>query len=329
LLESHAEIIDAEMQSAKGVWEYPVLGKLKQRFSTGQILIRIVVQAERSEILIDHLADRFSKEDGFRINVLPILATIPRTSEDEEEIGKKAEEEKSAARISREELYDNLEAAANPSIIYAIMMALSSIVAAVGILNNNVAILIGAMVMAPLLGPNVALSLATTLGDVNLARNALKSLILGSLLAAVVSIFIGLIQPVDPLAPELILRTRVGLNEALVAIAAGCAGVLSFTTAVPGILIGVTVAVSLLPPLSAFGLLIGSGNISLASGALLLFLMNIICINLAGVATFIAQGIAPRTWWDAEKAKKATLIALIVWILLLSIILIIISGIGF
>jgi uncharacterized hydrophobic protein (TIGR00341 family) len=324
LLESQAEVIDAEMQSTSGVWEYPVLGKLKQRFSTRRISIKILVQAEKSETLLDSLADKFSKEEGFRINVLPVLATVPRTSEEEEEIRKEAEKEKSALRISREELYDNLEMAANPNYIYTTMMVLSSIVAAVGIINNSVAILIGAMVMAPMLGPIVALSLATTLGDVKLARNALKSIILGSLLAAIVSILIGLIEPASPLTPELALRTRVGLNEALVAIAAGCAGVLSFTTAVPGILIGVTVAVSLLPPLVAFGLLIGSGNYSLAFGALLLFLVNIICLNLSGVATFIAQGIAPRTWWDAEKAKRATFIALFIWILLLLIIILII-----
>ena len=81
------------------------------------------------------------------------------------------------------------------------------------------------------------------------------------------------------------------------------------------------VAVALLPPLVAFGLLIGSGNYEEASGAFLLLSTNLICVNLAGVITFIAQGIRPRTWWEAEKAKKASKTALI----LLSVLLIILA----
>jgi uncharacterized hydrophobic protein (TIGR00341 family) len=332
ILKSQSEVIDAKMQQAKGVLEYPVLGLWKQQFSSEQVLIKILIEAEKSEILIDRLSNEFSGEDGFRINVLPVLATVPRATEEDVSkkfVDKKTEKEKSTARISREELYDNLESAAKSNYIYATMIILSSVVAAVGIINNNVTILIGAMVMAPLLGPNVALSLASTLGDAKLARNALKSIILGILLATIVSVLIGLIQPINPLASELVMRTRVGLNEVIVAVAAGCAGVLSFTAAVPGILIGVTVAVSLLPPLIAFGLLIGSGQIALAFNALLLFLMNIICINLAGVATFLAQGIEPRTWWDAKKAKRVALIVLSIWILLLLILIIIILLFGF
>ena len=65
------------------------------------------------------------------------------------------------------------------------------------------------------------------------------------------------------------------------------------------------VALSLLPPLTACGLFLGAGMFPEAGGASLLFLTNIICLNLAGVVTFLLQGIQPLSWWDKERAKHA------------------------
>jgi hypothetical protein len=97
----------------------------------------------------------------------------------------------------------------------------------------------------------------------------------------------------------------VGLGDIAVALASGCAGALAFTTGVSATLIGVMVAVALLPPLVTFGLLLGGGNLDLATGALSLFLMNLICVNLAGVATFLVQGIRPASWWEKDQAGNA------------------------
>jgi uncharacterized membrane protein len=66
-----------------------------------------------------------------------------------------------------------------------------------------------------------------------------------------------------------------------------------------------------------FGLLLGSGYYSESFGAFLLLVTNLICINLAGVVTFIVQGIRPRRWWEAKKAKKASRYAIIIWTILL------------
>lgn len=73
------------------------------------------------------------------------------------------------------------------------------------------------------------------------------------------------------------------------------------------------VAVALMPPPVAVGMLAGSGQFIAAMGALMLFAVNLICVNLAGVVTFIIQGVRPRTWWEAERAKKATIKAAIIW----------------
>ena len=122
----------------------------------------------------------------------------------------------------------------------------------------------------------------------------------------------------DPTIPEIASRTQAHLSDIILALASGCAGVLAFTTGASSAVIGVMVAVALLPPLTVCGLLLGTGQFSGAFGALLLFITNIICINLAGVATFLVQGVSPRAWWEADKAKKATRKALALWSLILA-----------
>jgi uncharacterized hydrophobic protein (TIGR00341 family) len=322
------EVLDARMHNVMGSWKIPVMGVWKERFSTEQVLIRMLVQAERSQSLLDLLNGHFGKEDGFRINIFDVQASLPPVPYINQLNVDVAAQRKKQERISREELHQDLEEAAKPTNIYIAMIVLSSIVAAIGVLNNNVAVIIGAMVMAPMLGPNVALSLATTLGDLSLAKSALKTNLLGILIAAILSIFIGSLLNVDPALNEIASRTHVGLMDIVLALTVGAAGALSYTTAAPAVLIGVAVAVSLLPPLVTFGLLLGAGYESMALGALLLFLVNVICVNLAGVATFLAQRIFPRTWWEAERAKKATVIAIALWIILLVVLItiIIISG---
>jgi len=77
-------------------------------------------------------------------------------------------------------------------------------------------------------------------------------------------------------------------------------------------------AVALLPPLVTFGRLLGGGHMASATGALSLLLMSLIRVNLAGVTTFLAQGIRPATWWEKDRAVKATRIALVLWAVLLT-----------
>ena len=69
-------------------------------------------------------------------------------------------------------------------------------------------------------------------------------------------------------------------------------------------LVGVMVAVALLPPIVASGILMGQCHVLAAVGMLLAFSINVVGINLAAVLTFLAQGISPRTWWEKRKTKK-------------------------
>ncbi len=316
-------------QVKKILEEYSILDIWLESLTENLILIKIIPAEDETESILDLLEKHYSNIEGFRIILLPVEATIPRPKPTKEkgsveEIPTEQESKAKAARISREELYTDITDATKLSSVYGVMVILSSVVAAIGILRENVAVIIGAMVIAPLLGPNVALSLATTLGDIDLARRAIKTNLIGIFTAFIISVILGFFLPVNPDISVIVSRAKVGVGDIILALAAGGAGALAFTTGISTVLIGVMVAVALLPPLVISGLLLGSGNWLMSIGAILLLLTNLICINLAGVITFLLQGIHPRTWWEADKAKKMTLRAVFLWILLLIVLAIII-----
>jgi uncharacterized hydrophobic protein (TIGR00341 family) len=318
--EADAEELSALLQedevSTVGFWRYQT--------GEGRAGVRVLVASEATEGLLDRLADRFGGRDDFRVIILDVEATLPRHEEEDE-----GEEETSSAepqaeedaggppmRISREELYQDVSDASSLSAVYLVTVALSTIVAGAGLLRGDVAVIIGAMVIAPLLGPNVALSLAATLGDTKLGTHAGKTLGAGIATAFAFSVLIGFFGTVDPQVPELYAKSQVGFSDVAIALAAGAAGSLAFTTGLPAAIVGVMVAVALLPPLVATGLFVSSGSLDLAVGAAVLVMTNVACLNLAAIATFLAQKVEPRTWWEAEKAKRATRIALGTWLAL-------------
>jgi uncharacterized hydrophobic protein (TIGR00341 family) len=304
----------------------------KKEQSKELLHIKLIIEAAQTEALLDRLEAAFTSIDDFRIIIASVEATIPRiektetTDKPKEPISKKIK----FARVSREELYSDIHEASRLSWLFVVMVALSAIVAAIGLLRNNTAVIIGAMVIAPLLGPNVALALSATLGDIQLAKNARKANLVGIALPLFFSALVGMIFAADPLPdemPEILSRTHVNLSDIILALAAGCVATLSFTMSLSGALIGVMVAVALLPPLVAAGILLGCAQWQPALGAALLFATNLICVNLAGISTFLIQGVRPLWWWDKQRAKKATRQAMTIWIfcLLLLILLILAS----
>jgi uncharacterized hydrophobic protein (TIGR00341 family) len=164
----------------------------------------------------------------------------------------------------------------------------------------------------------VGLSLATTLGDAKLSRESFKTLAVGVGLCFALSAGAGLLLGLPEVTHELALRSVTSYSDIILAMVSGAAGIITVTLGVPTSLVGVMVALSLLPPLIAGGLFLGAGLFPEAGGAVLLFAANIICLNLAGVGTFLAQGIRPLSWWDKERAKKATLRAALIWTALLA-----------
>jgi len=283
---------------------------------------RIVLDVEESEDVMDKLEKLFSWGGKYRLVVYEAQATLPRLREPEEETpAEKNGNGKRTARISREELYTDVLDTSVLTRNFVMLVLFSSLIAVIGLVRDNVAIIIGAMVLAPLLGPNVGLSLATTLGDSKLAQAALKTLATGIAVTLAVSTAYGLLFGLPAESTQLAERGVIAYSDVVLAIVSGAAGIISFTTGVPTSLVGVMVALALLPPLAACGLFLGAGAPSDAAGAGLLFVANIICLNLAGVTTFLLQGIQPLTWWEQKRAKAATLRGVLIWTSLLLLLL--------
>jgi len=282
--------------------------------------IKLLLDAEMAEPVLDFIENRYSLQENFRVIVTPVEAVIPRLEvEEKPEIDEDNQNSESEAkRIYREELYEDINSVSSGGRTFILLVILSAFVAAIGLLRANVAIIIGAMVIAPLLGPNMGMALAATLGDSALAKRSLKTVFTGIAFALTIAVALGWFATVDVTNPEIASRLQVSYADFVLALASGAAGALSFTSGVPGSLIGVMVAVALLPPLMVFGLLVGDGQFQTSLNALLLLMTNVVCVNVSGVAMFLYQGVRPNSWWEAKKAKKQTRIAIAVWLVLLA-----------
>lgn len=287
----------------------------------GRRAFRMLVDDSVRQPVMDALQAMFGGSENARIVVLPVDTVLPRDP---------AQADRKAA-ATREELYSQIEKGARIDSNFILLTVLSTIVAAIGLIEDNVAVVIGAMVIAPLLGPHIALAFATSLGDGELSLKALKASLTGLSIAFALSAVIGILWPVDMLrgqmliaSTEIIARTDVGLDSMALALASGAAAVLSLTTGLSSTLVGVMVAVALLPPTATFGMLIGAGHWELAIGALLLLAVNIVCVIVAAKTVFMAKAVRPRTWYQRRKAKQSVLLYGLIWAGLLTALLVII-----
>ncbi len=287
----------------------------------GLRLTTVIILSQAVEPLSDKLQERFGGEDGFRLVLLPVEATHPKLPEPEEseQNGVPSDEDEDPkwsprfGRVSREELEEDVRGSVKTGPVFLIMVGLSTLVACVGLVKNSPAIIIGAMVIAPLLGPNTALALGTTLGDLKLIRSAVRSNLVGLAQAVAMAVVFGLIMKVDPSIDEIRARTAVDLGDILVALCSGAAGAIAFTTGAPAAIVGVMVAVALLPPTAACGMLLGDGEWADAGRAAILAATNIVCINLSATAVLLIQGVRPSSWWDKDRARAASVRALVIW----------------
>lgn len=291
------------------------------------IVLRAFFIRHGAQTLVDKLQDICESEDNWRILVLPVEATAPQPEEEE---SKDEEAKRNEKRALREEIYDDVAKGASLSSDFFVLTAASTIVAALGLYADNVAAVIGAMVIAPLLGPILAISLGVALGDFKLlvraGRNAAAGLALGFLTAAAMGLMLG----VNTDSNELMSRTVAGLDSVVLALAAGVAAALSIVTGISAALVGVMVAVALLPPAAAAGIFLGAGEIGYLGRALLLLTVNIVCIMIAAQGVYFYKGVRPRTWFEKRQAGRALKInaAILASLLALLIAIIIFAPVG-
>lgn len=277
----------------------------------GRIAARLLVSPENRQNVLDALQSILISSPKARILILPVEASLS-TDTNVEETGKKT-----STTITREEIFSQVEKGAQLNTNFLLLVVLSSIVAAIGLLEDNIAVIVGAMVIAPLLGPNIAFALGTALGETGLIWQSLKAITSGVVLAVLVSILLGLVWPLPMESHELLLRTDANYSSTAIALASGAAAALSLISGVSGVLVGVMVAVALMPPAVTIGLMLSAGEMELSTGAGLLLAVNIVCINLSAKLVFLVKGIRPRTWLEARKARQSQMAYLFIWIVLL------------
>ena len=284
--------------------------------SDGMQQSRMLVRDEQVQRVLDGLQGVLGAQPTARILlVLSVETVLPKPDEN-------GKGRKDAASITRESLYDDIAKGARLDFNYLVLVMLSTIVAAIGLVENNVAVVIGAMVIAPLLGPNLALSLGTALGDTVLMRKAVLTLVAGILLAVGLSLLFGMLWPTAFDSDELLSRTHADLGSIALSLASGAAATLSLTTGLSGVMVGVMVAVALLPPAVTLGMMLGNGHPELALGAGLLLAINIVCVNLSSKIVFFLKGVRPRTWLEKEKAKQAMTLYVVGWVVTLAMLLV-------
>lgn len=261
---------------------------------------------ERQEFF-DSVQDRLGKGD-WRMVVQATEAVIPiEENNGDDEVVETSDGE------TREELIKKVSDGGRLDIPTMVLVGVSSIVAAVGMMNDSVAVVIGAMVIAPLLGPILAVILGASLGDVGLIIRAVRTATVGFLIAVAIGALAGLVVEYDPNTGQIASRGDVGPEGVALALASGTAAALSVTTGVSAALVGVMVSAALLPPAVAIGLFLGHGHLYLASGAALLFFVNVAALTLAGQIVFLTQGIRPREWYERKAATNSVVISIAFW----------------
>jgi uncharacterized hydrophobic protein (TIGR00271 family) len=225
-----------------------------------------------------------------------------------------------ASREKRDGIYNAALDSSYIDIEYAALLILASLIALFGLLENSAAVIIGAMLISPLMNPILSAALALLLGDGNLGKRSVVVLGLSTAGAVGITWLVASLTPLTQATPEILARTTPNLLDLFIALLSGLAGTLALRggSVAMTILPGVAIAVAVVPPLSVVGYGLSTHQGSVAGGAFLLFITNLVAIIISAVAMFRVIGFRPLR--EAEhgrwKFKYRVGISVIVLVLL-------------
>ena len=192
----------------------------------------------------------------------------------------------------RIDLFDRLQVGARWNIDFMMMMCLSTAIASLGLIQNSTAVVIGAMVVAPLMTPLIGAGLALVQGNTIFFRDSIKAMGFGIGAALLISLFLGFVVPMEQLTPELLARGAPTIIDLGVAFLSGAAA--AYAVARPsllGALAGVAIAAALVPPLATVGISLAEGVWEISEGAAILFATNLVAIILGAAFIYRRLGI--------------------------------------
>jgi uncharacterized hydrophobic protein (TIGR00341 family) len=241
------------------------------------------------------------------------------------------EDETNDDRIAREELAERADEMAPKTSTYAVLTAISAIVATAGLLLDSPAVVVGSMVIAPLLGPAMATSVGTVVDDQEMFARGVRLQVFGGFLAvgsaalfAAALRFSGVVPMTSTevfATGEIAERLTPDLLALPVALGAGIAGALSLSAGVSAALVGVMIAAALVPPTAVVGIGIAWGRPAAVVGAGILVVVNFLSINATALGTLWYRGYRPDTAFGFDTTETATgrrILTLVVAILAVS-----------
>jgi uncharacterized hydrophobic protein (TIGR00271 family) len=217
---------------------------------------------------------------------------------------------------SHAEVLQHVDESAKLAPRYAFMTLMSCGIATLGLLQNSAAVIIGAMLISPLMGPIIQLGISLTTFDWARARRALLALLAGVGLTLALAIAIVWMSPLKELTPEILVRTEPTLFDLLVAVFSGFAGAYATITRKGETIVGVAIATALMPPLAVTGIGLALGNAHVAGGAAFLFMTNLLAISLSATIMGRIYGFAGR---DTPHQSALQAMLIVATFLLLSI----------
>lgn len=227
---------------------------------------------------------------------------------------------KGANPAQLQQLHTDLLAEATLDASYLVLVVGSCAIATFGLLSNSTAVIIGAMIVAPLMLPIRGLAFGALQGYLPLFRKGMIAIGIGTLLAIAISFSLGKLVGIPNYGSEVLARSEPTLLDLGIAVVAGgISGYAKVQPKISGSLAGTAIAVALMPPICVVGLGLSQANWSLSWGATLLYLTNLLGITLACMMTFLLVGCA-----SLQHARRALL-----WTLALTAILVVPLGIGF
>lgn len=199
-------------------------------------------------------------------------------------------------RITRERfeiVHSDISDGSEPGPRFYILVAISTLISCFGLLSNSTAVVIGAMLVAPLMTPIFGMSLALVRGETQLLGRAIQAEVVGVATSVAMGVILGWIAGNFEATPEMLSRTQPNLFDLLVAILAGFAGAYALIDEkISPALPGVAISTAIVPPLANSGLCFSIGEVSGGFGSFLLFFANFLSILLVASATFIVSGMA-------------------------------------
>jgi uncharacterized hydrophobic protein (TIGR00271 family) len=208
----------------------------------------------------------------------------------------------------RKVVYDSIKMESSIGITYFLLVILAAVVATLGLLTNSTAVIIGAMLISPIMSPIIGMSFSITLGDSKMFSQSIKGIILGTIVAITVSVFITIFLPSRSLTNEILSRTQPTIIDLVIALASGAAGAYTMchkkeSSVIPG----VAIATALMPPLCVVGTGLVQNEYTVAFGGFLLFLTNLIAINLASALVFKLSGFTTKDEIDKLEKQQTVL----------------------